>query len=260
MVIIMKIAICDDEAEYRQILRERILHHAVTWNYEVEITEYADGSSLLAAVGKYGSQRSNMEVSALQRGAWECKNESADVYFLDIETEGGADDGIRTARELRRRGDKGLIVYVTGFIDYVQTGYEVRAFRYLLKSQIDRDLEQVLLDIRKELEGEDFFSYRKNKEILRVKLQDILYLESDRRLVRIKCDQGEETFYGSLDDVEEELAGKGFLRCHKSYLIHMDRVRKLSGGQIVMEDGSIVAVSRSYGKAVKRALTLHFAR
>ncbi|MDE7043892.1 MAG: LytTR family transcriptional regulator, partial [Acetatifactor sp.] len=61
-------------------------------------------------------------------------------------------------------------------------------------------------------------------------------------------------------DVEEELAGKGFLRCHKSYLIHMDRVRKLSGGQIVMEDGSIVAVSRSYGKAVKRALTLHFAR
>lgn len=256
----VKIAICDDEAEYRQILRERILHHAVVWNYEVEITEYADGNSLLEAVGKSGSKFSDMETCVRQRQTGECQNEGADVYFLDIETEGGPDDGIRTARELRRRGDKGLIVYITGFIDYVQTGYEVKAFRYLLKSQIDRDLEQVLLDIRKELEGEEFFSFRKNKEILRVRLQDILYLESDRRLVHIRCDQGEETFYGSLDDVEEELAAKGFLRCHKSYLVHMDRVKKLSGGQIVMEDGSIVTVSRSYGKAVKRELTLYFSR
>lgn len=232
----MKIAICDDEAAYRKILRERILQHAVLWDYEAEIAEYADGSSLLAAAGR---------------------NERADVYFLDIETGEGPDDGIRTARELRRQGDRGLIVYITGFIDYVQTGYEVKAFRYLLKSQIDKNLTQVLLDIRKELTGDAFFSFRKNKEILRVKLRGILYLESDRRLVRIKCDQGEETFYGSLDNVAEELAGKGFLRCHKSYLINMDRVKTFSGEQVVLEDGSILPVSRSYGKAVKRELTLH---
>ncbi len=235
----VKIVICDDEAEYRHILRERILRHMVAWDYEAEIEEYMDGRSLLAAVdGK----------------------ENADVYFLDIETGEGPDDGIRTARELRRRGDRGLIVYVTGFIDYVQTGYEVKAFRYLLKSQIDRDLEQVLLDIRKELTGDDFFSFRKNKEIQRVKLRDILYLESDRRLIRIKCDHGEETFYDSLDNVAEELAGKGFLRCHKSYLIHMDRVKNFSGEQIVLEDGSILPISRPYGKAVKRELTLYFTR
>lgn len=235
----MKIVICDDEAAYRQILRERILQHAMTRDYEAEIAEYADGSSLLAAMGE---------------------NEGADVYFLDIETEEGADDGIRTARELRRRGDRGLIVYVTGFIDYVQTGYEVRAFRYLLKSQIDRSLDQVLQDIRKELEGDAFFSFHKNKEIMRVKLRDILYLESDRRLVRIKCDRGEETFYGSLDHVAEELSGKGFLRCHKSYLIHMERVKNFAGEHVVMEDGSILPVSRSYGKTVKRELTLYFTR
>lgn len=235
----MKIAICDDEAAYRQILRERIIKYAVAWDCDVEITEYADGGSLLAAVSETGC---------------------ADVYFLDIETDGGPDDGIRTARELRRRGDGGLIVYVTGFIDYVQTGYEVRAFRYLLKSQIDRDLGQVLLDIRKELEGDAFFTFHKNKEILRVRLRNILYLESDRRLVRIKWDQGEETFYGSLDDVAKELAGKGFLRCHKSYLIHMNRVKNFTGEQIELEDGSILPVSRSYGKTVRKELTLYFTR
>lgn len=235
----MRIVICDDEAIFRQTLRKRILQNALLWDYETEITEYADGSSLLAAADTEGG---------------------ADVYFLDIETKEGPDDGIRTARELRRRGDRGLIVYITGFIDYVQTGYEVRAFRYLLKSQTDRALEQVLLDIRKELTEDAFFSFQKNKELLRVRLRDILYLESDRRVVRIRCDQREETFYGSLDKAAAELAGKGFLRCHKSYLVHMDRVRTFSGEQVVLEDGTILPVSRSYGKAVKRELTLYFTR
>lgn len=235
----MKIAICDDEAAFRQILREKIMQHSIVWDYETEITEYADGSSLLAAV---------------DRGS------SFDVYFLDIEMKEGPDDGIRTARELRRLGDRGLVVYITGFIDYVQTGYEVRAFRYLLKSQTDRDLDQVLLAVRKELAEDAFFSFQKNKELMRIKLRDVLYMESDRRVVRIRCVQGEETFYGSLDKVEAELAGKGFLRCHKSYLVHMDRVKTFSGEQVVLEDGTILPVSRSYGKAVKRELTLYFTR
>lgn len=234
----VKVVICDDEEIYRRILREKILQYALEWDCEAEITEYAEGSSLLKE-----TDRQNR----------------ADVYFLDIETGAGPDDGIRTARELRRRGDEGLIVYVTGFIDYVQTGYEVRAFRYLLKSQIDSDLPRVLQDIRKELTGDSFFTFQKNRETMCVKLQDILYLESDRRLVRIRQEQGEEAFYGSLDDVEEQLSEKGFLRCHKSYLVHMDRVKNFSGDHIVMDDGSILPVSRSYGKEVKRELMLHFA-
>ena len=164
-----------------------ILREGIAGGYETSITEYADGNALLAAVDRDGG---------------------ADVYFLDIETDAGPDDGIRTARELRRRGDRGLIVYVTGFMEYMQTGYEVKAFRYLLKNQIDRDLGQVLLDIRRELTEEDCFSFQRNKETVCVKLRDILYLESDRRLVHIKCRQGQESFYGSLDKVEEELAEK----------------------------------------------------
>lgn len=235
----MKIAICDDEEVYRQILAERILRDGIAQGYETRIMEYADGKALLAAVDREGG---------------------ADVYFLDIETREGPDDGIQTARELRRRRDRGLIVYVTGFMDYVQTGYEVKAFRYLLKSQIQQDLGKVLLDIRKELTGEDCFSFQRNKETLCVKQRDILYLESDRRLVHIHCDQGQEDFYGSLDKVAEELAGAGFLRCHKSYLVNMDRVKTFSGEQLVLENGCVLPVSRAYGKAVKKELTLHFSR
>lgn len=111
----MRIVICDDEPMYRELLHERILQYGIAQDFETEIAEYEGGEQLLAALDA---------------------GERADVYFLDIQMENGADDGIRLAKELRRRGDNGLIVYVTSFIDYAQTGYEVKAFRYLLKSQI----------------------------------------------------------------------------------------------------------------------------
>ncbi len=111
----MRIVICDDEPEYRRLLHERILQYAFSQDFETEIAEFESGEQLIAALDA---------------------GERADVYFLDIQMENGDDDGIRAAKELRRRGDNGLIVYVTGFIDYAQTGYEVKAFRYLLKSQI----------------------------------------------------------------------------------------------------------------------------
>ncbi len=111
----MRVVICDDEPEYRRLLHERILQYSFAQDFEASIAEYESGERLIAALDA---------------------GERADVYFLDIQMESGADDGIRAAREIRRRGDNGLIIYVTGFIDYAQTGYEVKAFRYLLKSQI----------------------------------------------------------------------------------------------------------------------------
>ena len=131
----MRVVLCDDEPGYRRLIYDKILQDGFVHDYEVEVAEYGGGRELL---------------EALDRG------EYADVFFLDVQMEQGGDDGIRLGRELRRRGQDGLIVYVTGFMDYVQLGYEVKAFRYLLKSQIEQMLPRVLRDIRQELEGEEF--------------------------------------------------------------------------------------------------------
>ena len=50
----MKIAVCDDEPVYRQVLTERILREGIAGGYETSITEYADGNALLAAVDRDG--------------------------------------------------------------------------------------------------------------------------------------------------------------------------------------------------------------
>lgn len=232
----MNIAICDDEKQYRQLLHERILQDSFARAYEVEIAEYETGAQLL---------------EALENGR------TVDVFFLDIQMEQGDDEGIQLAKELRKRGEKGLIVYVTGFIDYVQTGYEVKAFRYLLKSQIQEKLAQVLCDIREELTSEDYFVFQKNREVLRVNKEDILYIERDRRTLRVVCTQSEDVFYGNMDAVEETLKKDFFLRCHRSFLVNGKKIKNFCTDRIELLNGVYIPVSRSYSKEVKRQLMLN---
>lgn len=232
----MKIIICDDEKQYRELLHNMILQDSFAQGYEAEIAEYENGKALLTALEN---------------------SREADVFFLDIQMEQGRDEGIQLAKELRRRGVKGLIVYVTGFIDYVQTGYEVKAFRYLLKSQIQEQLSEVLRDIREELFSENFFVFRKNRDIMQVNKQDIFYLESDKRMLRIVCGQTEDTFYGNMDAVEKELEKDGFLRCHRSFLVNRKQIRNYANDHLELVNGVVIPVSRSYSKEVKRQLMLH---
>ncbi|MCI8790298.1 MAG: response regulator transcription factor [Lachnospiraceae bacterium] len=228
----MRIAICDDELRYRRMIHEKLLQDSICHDYEAEISEYASGAELLAA---------------MERGY------SADVFFLDIQMEGG-DEGIRLGRALRRRGVDGLIVYITGFIDYVQIGYEVKAFRYLLKSQIAEGLPKVLGDIRQELSGSSYL-FQAGGESLRVDKRDILYLESRIRILRLVTAEREYSFYDSLDHAQQEL-GESFLRCHRSFLVNIDRIRRYSSSEIVLEGDVPIPVSRSYGKAVRQRLML----
>ena len=126
----MEVAVCDDQKEYRELLHREMIRYAFDCGLEVNVREFDSVSPLLEAVGQ---------------------GERFDAYFLDIQMGREGDEGISAARELRRMGDGGLIVYVTAFAEYMQVGYEVRAFRYLLKDQLDQMLPSVLRDIREEL-------------------------------------------------------------------------------------------------------------
>ncbi len=232
----LKIAICDDEEKYRSLLYEKIVKDSILKDYETEISQYTCGQEVSEALDK---------------------GEFYDVYFLDIQMENGTDDGIRIAREIRARGVKGLIVYVTSFIDYVQIGYEVKAFRYLLKSQMDEKLSSLLDDIRKELSGEEFFYYQISGEKYRVAKSQIVYLESDKRQVKMVLSNCEEhRFYGNLDNVSKEL-GESFVRCHRSYVVNLSYIKGWSAEQIELNSiEKNIPISRSYAKIVKQTLML----
>lgn len=211
-----KIAICDDESVHIEKIR------TILSDYETD--NYLSPTALLDAV------------SAGVR---------YDVLFLDIVMPGI--DGISLARELRELDKDMLIVFITSKIEFMQAGYEVRAFRYLLKDQIDEGLPKIWNDIIKELldRQDAYFSYEFERKVYRLPIRDILYFESNLRRIVVHTEASENaTLYGKLDDLSVKYSS--FIRVHKSYLINRRYIRMISAGSVVLSNGEVLPVSRKY--------------
>ena len=63
-----------------------------------------------------------------------------DIAFLDIDFGNRRGAGIDLARRLRQKRNDAIIIFVTSYVEYAPEGYELRAFRYLLKTDVDAKL------------------------------------------------------------------------------------------------------------------------
>ena len=62
-----------------------------------------------------------------------------DIALLDIDM--GETNGIELARKLRAENENIVIIFITNFIQYAPEGFEVQAFRYLLKADLSAKLD-----------------------------------------------------------------------------------------------------------------------
>ena len=217
-----KIAICDDEPQHITKIRNILYDH--------ETDNYTEPEMLLKAIS--GGKR-------------------YDVLFLDILMPNL--DGISLARELREYDKDMLIIFITSNLNFMQTGYEVRAFRYILKDQLSQSLPKVWQDIQKELmqHQDAYFTYEFERKMHRVPLQDILYLESNLRRVILHMTSGQEAvLYAKLDDLTEKCPT--FIRIHKSYLVNLQYIRTISAETVILSNGDMLPISRRYASNLER--------
>ena len=187
---------------------------------------------------------------------------TSDVFFLDIDFSGKSYTGIDIARKIRQVRQDSVLIFVTNFIEYAPEGYEVQAFRYLLKRDIHNKLEQCLLQTLEKLYTEqENIQINISGEILTLPLIDILYIESQGHLaithVTRKGNQAEKTyrFYSSLTSLEQQLSSQGFLRTHKSYLVNMRRIQKYQCSEVLLDNGTRLKVSeKNYAEQKKQYL------
>lgn len=222
-----RIAVCDDEKIFIDRIRQILL--------DCEIHGFTDSRQLLQAVEG---------------------GENYDVIFLDIAMPGL--DGIGLAREIRKTDEDVVIVFVTSRIEFMQTGYEVRAFRYLLKGQLEQGLPVVWSDIEKELADrkEQYFVFEFNRQTYRYAYHEIIYFESKLRRIILHVKGDTAVLYGSLDEMEA--AHPAFVRIHKSYLVNPRHIRALSAGNVITVEGESLPVSRRYKEKAERLLGFKF--
>ena len=226
----MRIAICDDEKNIRELIANKIANQYPDAN----IIFYNSGEELLLS------------------------DEHIDILFLDIQMSGK--NGMETARELRKKDKKIIIIFVTAVEEYVFQAFDVGAFHYIVKPINNTKFTEVLHRAIEEWnakqptnqEPEEKYLMINNGGVhIKVTIDDIVYAEVfNRKVVIHKLNETIE-YYGKMSDLEA-VAGESFYRPHRAYLINFKYVEKYDATTIYLEKGTALMAKQKYPEFVKK--------
>ena len=220
----IKIAICDDEANARACLLSLIRAQSCP----CEIVEYASAEDCLA----------------------DCRE--IDLLFLDIELAPDRPDGMALAGQLRKQtsGTQPVIVFVTGYDRYVFDAFDVDAFHYLLKPVDEEKFARVFARAVEQIMAERENPQRGRVLTLRsanigktIPLDSIYYVESSNHKVVLHLKDGDFACYAKLRDLEAELQGQ-FFRIHKGYLVNLSYVTGYGKTEVSLVNGEKLLLSK----------------
>lgn len=225
----LEIAICDDEQYYREKIQALLARYLKQRNLDYSVHSYPSGEEFL-------SHREN--------------SVKYDIVFMDISM--NALDGIQTASQMRTFHSDTQLVFVTAFIDYALEGYKVNAVRYIMKDTLDTAIPECMDAILQKIQlARVTFSFTDGEATLYT--DNILYVESQKHkscfyyMQRTGPSQsGVVTYqiYEKLDIIEQKLSGHGFLRIHKSYLVNMRHIRRISNYTAFLDTGETLPIPR----------------
>ena len=123
-------------------------------------------------------------------------------------------------------------------------------FSFVRKSHLE-DLEKCLERLTALCDGNGYYPIKSGRDIERVALKDILYLEKQKNYViyhTVRKTISERTTL----DRKADLLNKGFLRTHICYMVNMRFIDRIQTGDIRLSDGTVIPLSRKYSESVKR--------
>lgn len=225
----LRAAIIDRLKEHRDYIRAGLLD----FETEIQVSDFSNEYDYLENLNEDAS--------------------SFDILLLNttIRREG---DGVQLAARVRARNRKVMICFITDSQRYYAEAFSVFVTGYLLYPFDISELHNCIT----------FFWQKPNMErraslmikeaggsYRRVYCRNILYLESVNRKVIFHLDSGEcVESYAKLDEVENQLPGKLFLRCHQSYIISLYFVEKMDSSKFIVQSEE-VPISRRYQKIAR---------
>lgn len=226
-----RIAICDDEELTCSELEKYLIKTSQQLQAAIEIDIFYTGHRL-------------------------CKFLSSDNFydliFLDIEL--GTFDGIDTGDFIRNKlKDKNtLIIYISSKEQYAMKLFKIGTFDFLIKPLTLQMIQQVLSRAIDQLDKvNSVFVYSVGKSNYRVKLNDILYFQSNLRKISIVTDAAVFQFYGRLSDISLSLPDYLFVQIHKSFLVNLNHIVRHTYETLELNNGDLLNISKAYRKQVR---------
>lgn len=230
----INIAICDDKVEFSSKLEMLLIDIVKEEKIQADIDVYQSGNELLHKLQKD-----------------KCYY---DMIFLDIEMKGM--DGLETAKEIRKQDKITMLIYVTSHKSYAIEAYEVQPFRFLLKPIDGNVIYPCFLQAyEKIMSGEFYFQYKFQKNYYKILVSDILYFESEKRIIWIHLKNGTtRKFYDKLNNIEKQMKKEkvDFYRLHKSFLVNSRYITRKAYDHVELMDGTVIDISENRRKEISK--------
>lgn len=221
----MHIAVCDDCMEDAMFLKKLLKGH--------EVSMYFTADSLLADI--------------------EDKKIQYDLYLLDIFMEESM-NGIELAEKLRKLQEEAVICFISTSDDFYREAFDLYAVQYLIKPVQKENLNKLLQKVQKIAahDSEKKLIYSWWGKSGAIPYGKIRYISSRGHTLFIYCTDGNiQESTGKLNDIEHQVYGDIFMRCHQSFIVNMYLVEGLSGNDLIVA-GERIPVSRRYYAEIKK--------
>ena len=214
----------------------------------------------LSLVKEYISKVSFLHLTAgftdaVEAGAF-LEKEKIDLIFLDIQMPDM--NGIRFYNSMPQ---KPMVIFTTAFSEYAVEGFNVSAIDYLLKPfDYDRFLKAVYkakeyheFTLNQEIRLTSIF-VKADYQLVKVNLKDVLFIEGLDDYIRIHLSGNKNILtLMSLKAIAEKLPSTEFVRIHRSYIVPLERIEKVSSKKIEIA-GREIPVGISYAEEFFRMM------
>ena len=227
----MKIAICDDNLNIVDEVKNLLDEYALSKNLSLDISTFNDGQAVLES------------------------DERFNIAILDVEMPGC--NVIELFKILREKNRHIVLMYITSHKKYLDEALNLNAARFFEKPIDSKRFYDGLDNALKRIDNTTIkFFLKEDNASVRINANDIIYVEIEpigHRKTKIVTE--EKTYISSNKIVfwEEHLISSLFVKTHKSYIINMEYITKYENNTLQLDGKYNIPISRNYQSSVHKA-------
>lgn len=193
------------------------------------------------------------------------REHQTDLIFMDIQMP--QITGIDFLKTLKHPPK---VIITTAFREYALDGFDLDVVDYLLKpitfERFLKAINKYYNTTQDEIQSattsypvanyeEAYIYIKENKKVVKVNLNEILYIEGLSEYVQIYTQKKKIITKTSMSHMEEKLPEENFLRIHKSYIVSLGKIESFTATSIEVP-GKELPIGRSYKNTVLESLNV----
>lgn len=230
----LKVVVCDDEENILKDIADIVENKLTERQIACDVNAINDARILLQKL----------------------KENPIEVLFLDIDMPYYS--GMDIASYISDNNLSTILIFVTSHDELVFKTFAYKPFGFIRKTHLEEEIDELVDRLSKELEvRKQELVITKAGEIVKIPLCDISYIEADGNYLNIRTSEEIIRHRDTMSNMENELKGKDFIRCHKGYLVNVNHIEKMRMSELIVKCGKeevIIPVGRSYEKDVKKKI------